>query len=67
MVPTIVVLVGVGVTVASVTGILTIMIIGIRRGDRHHLANAPQSSSDAFARRLLVGLRYPSDPEGEDQ
>jgi hypothetical protein len=42
----------------STTAILAALIIGIRRADRRHLARGPQSNSDAFARRLLLGVRY---------
>jgi hypothetical protein len=63
----IIVLAGVGVIAVSAAVILAALIIGIHRGDRRHLANAPRSNSEAFARRLLVGVRYPSDTEGEDQ
>ena len=63
----IIVLVGVGVAAISLAVLLAILIVGINRGDRHHLADAPQSSSEAFARLLLVGVRYPSDDMEEDQ
>jgi hypothetical protein len=63
----IIVLAGVGVAAISAAVILVVLIIGINRGDRHHLANAPQSSSEALARRLLVGVRCPSDNTEEDQ
>jgi hypothetical protein len=56
----IVVLAGVGVIAVSAAVTLAVLIIGIRRGDRRHLANTPQSNSDAFARRLLLGVRYPA-------
>jgi hypothetical protein len=60
----IVVLAGVGVMAVSAAVILTVLIIGIRRGDRRHLASEPQSNPEAFARRLLLGVRYPaSSPE----
>lgn len=58
--PPIVVLAGVGVIAVSAAVTLAVLIIGIRRGDRRHLANGPQSNSDAFARRLLLGVRYPA-------
>jgi hypothetical protein len=61
------VLVGVGIMAAFAAGILAILIIGIHRGDRRHLINAPRTVPDALARRLLVGVRYPSEMEGEDQ
>lgn len=57
---TLVVLAGVGVMTVSAAVTLALLIIGIRRGDRHHLACAPQSNSDAFARRLLLGVRHPA-------
>ena len=56
----IIVLAGVGVMAVSAVVLFTILIIGIRRGDRRHLANAPQSDSDAFARSILLGVRYPA-------
>lgn len=64
----ILVLAGVGLLAGVALGILAALIIGIRRGDRSHLANSPDSHSDAFARRILVGIRYPSESsEGEDK
>ena len=63
----ILVLAGVGILALLALVILAVLIIGIRRGDRRHLANVPQPGSDAFARRLLVGVRYPSNSGGEDQ
>ncbi len=62
------ILAGVGLLAGIALGILAVLIAGIRRGDRAHLTNAPSSHPDAFARRLLVGVRYHSDNnEGEDQ
>lgn len=58
----IVVLAGVGVIAVSAAVTLAVLIIGIRRSDRRHLANAPRSGSEAFARRLLLGVRYPEQP-----
>jgi hypothetical protein len=58
----IVVLAGVGVMTVFAVVTLAVLIIGIRRGDRRHLASGPQSHSDAFARRLLLGVRYPEPP-----
>jgi hypothetical protein len=58
--PAILVLAGVGTISVFVLAILTVLITGIRRGDRRHLASASQSNSDAFARRLLVGVRCPA-------
>jgi hypothetical protein len=64
----IIVLAGVGVVAVSAAVTLAVLIIGIRRGDRRHLASAPQSNSDAFARRLLLGVRYPApSPESETE
>jgi hypothetical protein len=60
-------LAGVGLLSGTTLGILAILIIGIRRGDRDHLFNAPKSNSDAFARRILVGVRYPADNEEDDK
>ena len=62
----IVVLAGVGIIAVSAVVILAVLIIGIHRGDRHRLTDAPRSGSDALARRLLVGVRYPGNTEGED-
>ena len=59
----ILVLVGVGVLAVAAAVTLVVLIIGIRRGDRRHLANAPRSNSEGFARRLLLGVRYPEPPE----
>ena len=59
----IIVLAGVGVLAVSAAVTLAVLIIGIRRADRRHLANAPQSHSEEFARRLLLGVRYPESPE----
>lgn len=62
------VLAGVALLAGVGLGILALLITGIRRGDRSRLANAPGSHPDAIARRLLVGVRYPSDSdEGEDK
>jgi hypothetical protein len=62
------ILAGVGALTAVALGLLAVLIIGIRRGDRGRLANSPESRSDAFARRILVGVRYPRESsEGEDQ
>jgi hypothetical protein len=56
----IVVLAGVGVMVVSAAVTLAVLIIGIHRGDRRHLTSGPQSNPDAFARRILLGVRYPA-------
>jgi hypothetical protein len=60
--PAILVLAGVGVIAVAAAVTLAVLIIGIRRGDRRHLASAPRSAPDAFARRLLLGVRYPALP-----
>jgi hypothetical protein len=59
------VLAGVALLAAIGLGILALLITGIRRGDRGHLTSAPGSHPDAIARRLLVGVRYPSDSNEE--
>ena len=51
----------------AVLGILALLIIGIRRGDRARLNEAPGSHPDAVARRILAGVRYPRDGEEDDQ
>jgi hypothetical protein len=56
----VIVLAGVGVMAASAMALLAVLIIGIHKGDRRHLASGPQSRSDALARRLLLGVRYPA-------
>lgn len=62
------VLAGVGIMAVSAAVTLAVLIIGIRRGDRRHLASAPRSNSDAFARRLLLGVRSPAcSPESADE
>jgi hypothetical protein len=58
----ILVLAGVGVLAVAAVVTLAVLIIGIQRGDRRHLASCPRSASDAFARRLLLGVRYPVPP-----
>jgi hypothetical protein len=58
--PAILILAAVGVLAVSAAVTLATLIIGIRRGDRRHLANGPQTGPDAFARRLLVGVRHPA-------
>lgn len=64
----ILVLAGVGIATIAAAVIFAALIIGIRRGDHRHLANAPQSNSDALARRLLIGVRYPSgNTEGDGE
>lgn len=58
----ILVLACVGVLAVAATVTLAVLIIGIQRGDRRHLASGPRSASDAFARRILLGVRYPEQP-----
>jgi hypothetical protein len=43
----------------AVSGVLVMLVIGIRRGDRaHHLAAEPDTHVDALTRRMLgVGVR----------
>jgi hypothetical protein len=57
--PVIIILAGVGFLAISAAVTLAVITIGIHRGDRRHLINAPRSNSDVFARRILVGIRYP--------
>jgi hypothetical protein len=38
-------------------GVFALLILGIRKGDRGHLARAPRSSSETVARRCLVSVR----------
>jgi hypothetical protein len=62
----VIVLAGVGFLAVIVSVIFTVLVVGIRKGDRRHLNDAPQSASDAFTRPLFVGIRYPSDnPDGD--
>jgi hypothetical protein len=64
----IIVLAGVGVLTIAAVVTFAVIVTGIRKGDRRHLVNAPRSESDAFARRILVGVRHPAqDMNGEDQ
>lgn len=53
------ILAGIGILASVAATIFAVLVIGIRRGDRSHLSNSPDSNSDAFARRNLVGVRYP--------
>jgi hypothetical protein len=59
----VIVLAGVGAVAVSAAVTLVVLVIGIQRSDRRHLANAPRSHSEAFARRLLLGVRYPAPRE----
>jgi hypothetical protein len=58
----VIVLIGVGALAVSAAVTLVVLIIGIRRADRRHLADAPRSRSEEFSRRLLLGVRYPESP-----
>ena len=51
----------------AVLGILALLTLGIRRGDRARLAGAPRSHPDAVARRILVGIRHPAESRKDDQ
>jgi hypothetical protein len=59
-------LAGMGILACAVTIVFALMVIGIHQGDRRHLSRTPTCQSDALARRLLVGVRYPSETEEED-
>jgi hypothetical protein len=64
-----IVLAGVGVIAVSAAVTLAVLIIGIHRTDRpgrRHLADAPRSHSEALARRLLLGVRYPAPNTGPE-
>lgn len=62
----IMVLAGVALLAGTTLSVLAVLIVGIRRGDRAHLATAPGSPPDAFARRILVGIRYPANAEKDE-
>lgn len=65
---TVLVLVGVGLLGLAAVATLAVIVAGIRRGDCRHLANKPDSRSSAFARRILLGVRYPRENGyGEDR
>ena len=64
--PAIIVLAGVGFLAAAALVIFTVIVIGIHKGDRRHLINAPRSCPDAFTRRLIVGIRYQESADEED-
>jgi hypothetical protein len=63
--PAIMVLAGVGFLAVAAAVTLTVVVIGIHKGDRRHLINAPRSTSDAFTRSILVGIRYPESADEE--
>ena len=63
--PAIMVLAGVGFLAIVAIVILTVIIIGIHKGDKN-LYSAPRSNSDAFARRIIGGVRYyPENTDGD--
>lgn len=62
----ILVLVSTGFLVVAATVIFMVLVVGIRRGDRGHLSNLANSNSETFARRILIGVRYPSESEKEE-
>ena len=59
------ILAGIGILASAAAAIFAVLVIGIRRGDRGRLSNSPGSNADAFARRILVGVRYPSESDEE--
>lgn len=63
----ILVLVGTGIIAVMLLVTLAAVVIGIHRGDRH-LTSTPQSHTDAFARRVLTGIRlYGGSTNGDGQ
>ena len=52
----------------AVAGVLAMLVIGVRRGDRaHHLADEPATPVNALTRRMLgVGMRTGC-PAGNDR
>jgi hypothetical protein len=62
----ILILAGTALLAGAAAGILVLLIVGIRRGDHAHLADAPRSHPDSIARRILVGVRYPSESEDDE-
>jgi len=66
MSPPILILAGTGLLAGAALGILAVLVIGIRRGDRGRLSRAPESRSDALSRRILTGVRYPCENSEED-
>ena len=59
--PAIIVLAGVGFLAVAAVVILTVLVIGIHKGDRRHLINAPAVDFGRIRAPLLVGSlsRYP--------
>ena len=54
------VLAGIGLLFVALLSVFTVLVIGIQRcdrGRRGYLFDTPEDLSDAFTRRLLVGVR----------
>lgn len=62
----ILILAGTALLAGMAAGILALLAIGIRRGDHAHLADTPRSHPESIARRILVGVRYPSESEEDE-
>lgn len=62
----ILILAGTALLAGMAAGILALLIVGIRQGDHAHLADRPRSHPDSIARRILVGVRYPSESEEDE-
>jgi hypothetical protein len=63
------VLAGVGLLSVALLAIFAVLVIGIQRCDRRrrgHLFRTPRCYSDAFARRLLVSVRYSTENTEEN-
>ena len=61
----IIVLAGVGLIAVIAIVTLAVIVIGIHKGDKN-LYTAPRSNSDAFARRIIGGVRYyPENTDGD--
>jgi hypothetical protein len=64
------VLAGVGLLFAVLLAVFTVLVIGIQRADHSHrgiLFQTPESHSDSFTRRLLVGVRHSAQVSEEDE
>jgi hypothetical protein len=62
----IIILAGTALLAGAAAGILVLLTVGIRQGDHAHLADAPRSHPESIARRILVGVRYPSESEDDE-
>jgi hypothetical protein len=62
----ILILAGTALLAGMAAGILVLLTIGIRQGDHAHLADTPRSHPDSIARRVLTGVRYPSESEEDE-